>query len=473
MARRKKKAQNITVTGIADKGKAVGRDPEGMVYFVDGAVPGDVVDVLVLRKKKSFRQAVVTDYISLSSDRIDPVCEHFGECGGCKWQHLDYKAQLRHKQQTVVDAMTKIAKLSADKVEPIMGSAKTYQYRNKLEYSFSHKRWITQAQVDSGKPVDQYPAVGFHRPGAWDKIVDVYTCHLQDDLSNQLRNSIREYSKEHGLTFYNQRDHKGLLRNMIVRNTSIGEWMLIVAFGEDQPDEIEGLMSYLQTTFPQITSLQYVVNTKKNDTLYDQDIKLYNGKAYIIEQLRDVQYKVGPKSFFQTNSEQAVTLYDVVVDFAELQPTDNVYDLYTGLGSIALYVAHQCAHVTGIEEVAPAIEDARENMALNDITNATFYAGDVKDILDVDFIAKHGKPDVVITDPPRAGMHGDVIATLLSLQSPRIVYVSCNPGTQARDLLLLSEKYDVLRLQPVDMFPHTHHIENVALLELRKDLSNE
>lgn len=467
MARRKKKAQNITVTGIADKGKAVGRDPDGMVYFVDGAVPGDVVDVLVLRKKKSFRQAVVTDYVSLSPDRIDPVCEHFGECGGCKWQHLDYEAQLRHKQQTVIDAMTKIAKLSPDIIKPIMGSAQTYQYRNKLEYSFSHKRWITQAEVDSGEPVDQYPAVGFHRPGAWDKIVDVYTCHLQDDLSNQLRNGIREYSKEHGLTFYNQRDHKGLLRNMIVRNTSTGEWMLIVAFGEDQPDEIEGLMSYLKSTFPQLTSLQYVVNTKKNDTLYDQDIKVYYGRAYIIEQLRDVRYKVGPKSFFQTNSGQAVTLYDVVVDFAQLQPTDNVYDLYTGLGSIALYVADQCAHVTGIEEVAPAIEDAKENMLLNGIKNATFYAGDVKDILNRDFIDQHGKPDVVITDPPRAGMHSDVVATLLELAAPKIVYVSCNPGTQARDLSLLSEKYIVTKVQPVDMFPHTHHIESVAQLVLR------
>lgn len=468
MARRKKKAHNITVSGIADKGKAVGRDPQGMVYFIDGAVPGDVVDVLVLRKKKSFSQAIVTDYLSLSPDRVEAVCQHFGECGGCKWQHLDYKAQLRHKQQTVVDAMTKIAKLSADIVQPIMGSAKTYQYRNKLEYSFSHRRWITQAEVDSGEPVDQYPAVGFHRPGAWDKIVDVYTCHLQDDLSNQLRNSIREYSKKHGLTFYNQRDHNGLLRNMIVRNTALGEWMLIVAFGEDQPEQIEGLMSYLQSTFTQLTSLQYVINTKKNDTLYDQDIKVYHGQTYIVEQLRDVKYRVGPKSFFQTNTAQAVTLYDVVVDFAQLESTDNVYDLYTGLGSIALYIASQCHHVTGIEEVAPAIDDARDNMAFNEITNATFYAGDVKDILDDAFVQEHGQPDVIITDPPRAGMHADVIATLLAVAPPKIVYVSCNPGTQARDIALLSDKYEVDKMQPVDMFPHTHHIENVALLRLRK-----
>lgn len=467
MAKRKKKAFDITITGIADKGKAVGRDAEGMVYFVDGAVPGDVVDVLVLRKKKSYRQAIVTEYKNLSSDRIDPVCQHFGVCGGCKWQHLDYTAQLRHKQQTVVDAMTKIAKIDSCIIRPIKGSQKTTRYRNKLEYSFSDKRWITQEEVDSGAEIPQSPAVGFHRPGAWDKIVDVYTCHLQDELSDQLRNSIRIYALEHGLTFYNQRHHHGLLRNMIVRNTSLGQWMLILAFGEDRPKQIEGLLAYLKDTFPQLSSLQYVVNTKKNDTLYDQDIKVYHGQDHIVEQLRDVQYKVGPKSFFQTNTAQAVTLYDMVVEYAELQPTDNVYDLYTGLGSIALYVAASCKQVTGVEEVEPAIDDARENMALNGIDNATFYAGDVKDILTEDFITQHGKADVVITDPPRAGMHTDVLHTLLELAAPKIVYVSCNPGTQARDLDILSAKYDVVSMQPVDMFPHTHHIENVALLKLR------
>lgn len=473
MARRKQKAHNITITGIADKGKAVGRDEAGMVYFVDGAVPGDVVDVLVLRKKKSFRQAIVTDYISLSPDRIDPVCQHFGVCGGCKWQHLDYTAQLRHKQQTVVDAMTKIAKIDPALIRPIKGSAEIFRYRNKLEYSFSDKRWITQEEVDSREEIAKAPAVGFHRPGAWDKIVDIYTCHLQDDLSDQLRNSVRVYALEHGLTFYNQRHHTGLLRNMIVRNTSLGEWMLILAFGEENDEAIEGLMSYLDTTFPTLTSLQYVVNTKKNDTLYDQDIKVYSGKDHIIEALGKVRYKVGPKSFFQTNSAQATVLYDAVVDFAQLQPTDTVYDLYTGLGSIALYVADSCQQVTGIEEVAPAIDDARVNMALNGIDNATFYAGDVKDILDEAFVETHGVPDVVITDPPRAGMHGDVIETLLTLAAPKIVYVSCNPGTQARDLSLLQAKYELTAMQPVDMFPHTHHIENVAVLTLKTNHSDE
>lgn len=468
MARRKKQVQDVHITGIADKGKAVGRDAEGIVYFVDGAVPGDIVDVLVLRKKKSFRQGVVTEYKKYSEDRIDPKCQHFGVCGGCKWQNFDYKAQITNKEKTVVDAMTKIGGLSADLVLPIKGSDKIYEYRNKLEYSFSNKRWITEEEVKSGLPIDQTPAVGFHRPGAWDKIVDVYTCHLQPNFSDKIRNTIRDFAFKNEFTFYNQRDHHGLFRNMIVRNSSLGEWMLIVAFGEKDDDAVEKTMAFIAEQFPEITSLQYVINTKKNDTLYDQEIKVYRGKDHIVEQLGNVKYQIGPKSFFQTNTSQAEILYQVTSDFAGIQKTDNVYDLYTGLGSIALYIADQCQQVTGIEEVAAAIDDANVNMVANNITNASFYAGDVKDILDESFIAKHGKPQVVITDPPRAGMHADVIETLLKLAAPRIVYVSCNPGTQARDLKLLCEKYEVIKLQPVDMFPHTHHIENVALLELKK-----
>lgn len=466
MARRKKRVAGVEITGIADKGKAVGRDAEGMVYFVDGAVPGDVVDVLVLRKKKSFRQAIVTDYVELSPERVDAACEHFGVCGGCKWQHLDYSAQLKYKEKTVVDAMRKIGGLDPTLVLPIMGAEEIFRYRNKLEYSFSDKRWITEEEIATQEVIEQSPALGFHRPGAWDKIVDIYTCHLQAELSDAIRNSVRDYALAHELTFYNQRHHHGLLRNMIVRNTTLGDWMLIMAFGEDS-EAIEPLLAHLHETFPQITSLQYVVNTKKNDTLYDQDIKVYKGQDHIVEQLGPIRYKIGPKSFFQTNTAQATRLYDVAVDFADIAPNDNVYDLYTGLGSIALYIADRCQHVTGIEEVAAAIEDAKVNADFNDITNTTFYAGDVKDILDQDFIAKHGKADVVITDPPRAGMHADVVATLLALEAPKIVYVSCNPATQARDLQLLGAKYKTIKLQPVDMFPHTHHIETVALLKLK------
>ena len=467
MARRKKQVENVHITGIADKGKAVGRDQEGIVYFVDGAVPGDIVDVLVLRKKKSFRQGIVTQFKHYSEDRVEARCQHFGVCGGCKWQNLDYQAQLKYKEKTVEDAMSKIGGLDKSLVLPILGSEKIYQYRNKVEYSFSDKRWITEEEVKSGLPIDRSPAVGYHRPGAWDKIVDIFTCHLQDDLSDKIRNGVRKYAFENELTFYNQRDHKGLLRNMIVRNTSLGEWMVIVAFGEKEEDAIHGMMTYLADNFPEITSLQYVINLKKNDTLYDQNIKVFKGKDHIIEKLGNAKYRIGPKSFFQTNTEQAEVLYKVTKDFAQLQKEDNVYDLYTGLGSIALYVADACKHVTGIEEVEAAIDDANLNKELNQNSNSTFYAGDVKDLLDDQFVELHGKADVIITDPPRAGMHADVVDTLLKIAAPRIVYVSCNPATQARDLQLLSEKYEVVKLQPVDMFPHTHHIENVALLELK------
>lgn len=467
MARRKKKVENVHITGIADKGKAVGRDSEGIVYFVEGAVPGDIVDVLVLRKKKSFRQGIVTQFKHYSEDRVEARCQHFGVCGGCKWQNLDYQAQLKYKQKTVEDAMRKIGGLDKSLVLPILGSEKVYHYRNKVEYSFSDKRWITEEEVKSGLPIDRSPAVGYHRPGAWDKIVDINTCHLQDDLTDKIRNGVRQYAFENDLSFYNQQDHQGLLRNMIVRNSSLGEWMLIVAFGEKDEEAIEGMMEYLANQFPEISSLQYVINLKKNDTLYDQDIKVYKGKDHIVEQLGNARYRIGPKSFFQTNTAQAEVLYKVTKDFAQLNREDNVYDLYTGLGSIALYVADACKHVTGIEEVEAAIEDAQLNKQLNHNENTTFYAGDVKDLLDDNFVEKHGKADVIITDPPRAGMHANVIDTLLKIAARRIVYVSCNPATQARDLQLLSKKYEVLKLQPVDMFPHTHHIENVALLELK------
>jgi 23S rRNA (uracil1939-C5)-methyltransferase len=466
LGRKKKTIQNLLITGIADKGKAVGRTADGEVVFVEGAVPGDVIDVLILRKKKSMSEGVVTKLVSLSPDRIDPVCHHFVECGGCKWQDLTYTAQLRHKEQIVRDCMRRIGRIDDDKVLPILGSDLQFLYRNKLEFSFSTKRWITNKEAASDEVFAKEGALGFHRAGFFDKIVNIDRCHLQADLSNDIRNFVRIYASEKSLPYYDPRTHEGLMRNMIVRNNLAGEWMLNMVFGYND-EAIIPLMNALHDAFPQITSLNYVINTKVNDTIFDLDIITYKGAPYIIEQLEKVKYKIGTKSFFQTNTTQAIRLFDVAVEMADLSPTDNVYDLYTGLGSIALYISDKVKHVTGIEEIPEAIADAHVNMELNGIKNATFYAGDVRDILNDDFIAAHGKADIVITDPPRAGMHEDVVNTLLTLEASRIVYISCNPATQARDLALLSVKYDIDAIKPVDMFPHTSHIESVAKLTLR------
>lgn len=466
MGRKKKMVYDVPVVDVADRGKSVAKDSEGKVYFIDKAVPGDVVDILVLKKKKSFFQGIVKAYKKKSEDRVEPRCEHFGICGGCKWQHLDYEAQLRFKSNTVLNAMTRIGNVDPAVIKPIKRAKEIFNYRNKLEYSFSNKRWLTDAEIQSEGKINQSPALGFHAPGAFDKVVDVNTCHLQDDLSNMIRNFVRTYTQEHQLEYYDARAHTGLMRNMILRNTSLGQWMLIMSFAHED-DAVMPLMNELITQFPQITSMHYVINKKHNDTILDQNIILHHGDPFIIEKLGTVQYKIGPKSFFQTNTAQANVLFDTVVEFAELNGDENIYDLYTGLGSIALYVSKSAQHVTGIEEVEAAIVDAKENARLNEIDNTTFYAGDVKDILTPEFSQKHGKPDLVITDPPRVGMHKDVVKTLLSLEAPRIVYVSCNPATQARDLDLLSEKYKTVLMQPVDMFPHTHHIENVALLVLK------
>lgn len=466
----KKIIENVTITGIADKGRAVGRTAEGQVIFTEGPVPGDVVDILALRKRKGFLEGVVKTYHKLSDERTDPLCPHFGVCGGCKWQHLSYESQLKYKYQVVKDSMTRIARLPESMVSPVLPCDDVFFYRNKLEYSFSDKRWITEEEVNSGQEIQQSSALGFHRPGFFDKIVDIKTCKLQDSRSDEIRNFIREYTLAHGYTYYDVKQHKGLMRNMIIRNTSLDEWMVVVVFGQEDEKRIASLMEALCKQFPFINSLQYVVNTKWNDTIFDLEIQLFHGRSYITEHLGNVAYQIGPKSFFQTNSKQAVKLFDVAVSFAELRPEDIVYDLYTGLGSIALYIASKIHKVIGIEEIDPAILDARLNMTLNNIPNALFYSGDVKDLLNRDFINQHGKPDVVITDPPRAGMHEKVIHTLLQMEAPKIVYVSCNPATQARDLALLSEKYDVIAIQPVDMFPHTHHVECVANLRLKKSL---
>ncbi|MFZ1702718.1 MAG: 23S rRNA (uracil(1939)-C(5))-methyltransferase RlmD [Saprospiraceae bacterium] len=469
MAKRKKQVlSNLLITGIADKGKAIGKSEAGHVVFVEGVVPGDVADVLVLRKKKSFYEAIPLEIKQFSPDRITPECQHFGVCGGCKWQNLSYEKQLEHKFIVVRDAMQRIAKLTPTLVQPVLGNATPFYYRNKLEYSFSDKRWITEKEAETETVFDNHNALGFHRPGFFDKIVDIQTCLLQENKSDAIRNFVREFTLKHGYSFYNTRGHNGLMRNMFVRNTTLNQWMIIVVFGQEDSEKIQALMEAINKQFPEINSLSYIVNLKWNDSIYDQEIIHYKGEEYIEETLGNINYHIGPKSFFQTNTLQAIRLFDLAESMANLKPTDNVYDLYTGLGSIALYIADKVKQVVGIEEVAAAIEDAEVNKKLNDIHNATFYAGDVKDVLDPTFVEKHGKPDLIITDPPRAGMHENVVKTLLTLEAPKIVYISCNPATQARDLYLLKEKYDVVNIQPVDMFPHTHHIECVALLELKK-----
>lgn len=468
MAKKKKQVvTDLLISGIADRGKAVGKTPEGQVIFVENVVPGDVVDVLVIRKKKSYGEGVVQRFVKYSPDRIQPKCGHFGVCGGCKWQNLSYDKQLEHKYIVVRDVMQRIGRLPAELVKPVMGCEDIFAYRNKLEYSFSNKRWITEEEAAGGEEIIKHQAAGFHRPGFFDKIVDIQTCHLQEDLSNDIRNFVRAFMVENDYSFYDSRAHVGDIRNMIVRNSTLGQWMVIVIFGTDDDEKIQNLMSALSERFENIDSWMYIVNKKVNDTIYDLDVTVYKGKPYIEEMLGNVKYRIGPKSFFQTNPVQAVRLFNVAVQFADLQPGDNVYDLYTGLGSIALYIADKVKHVTGIEEVKAAIDDAKVNMIANDIQNSTFYAGDVKDMLTQAFVEKHGKPDVIITDPPRAGMHDNVVRTLLEMECPRLVYISCNPATQARDLALLQEKYTVTDIQPVDMFPHTHHIECVAKLVLK------
>lgn len=458
---------NVEITGIADKGKSVGRDAEGRVIFVEDVAPGDVVDVFVLTKKKGFLIGIPYKFHKRSEDRQDAFCDHFGVCGGCRWQHLTYEAQLRHKYNVVENALRRIGKTEVGEFLPILPAVETIYYRNKLEFAFSNKKWLTQDEMDQGLS-NEADVLGFHRPGAFDKIVDIEHCWLQEDPSNDLRNAVKRIAVEQGLDFFDLRAASGFLRHILIRITTLGEVLLIVSFFEDDMDRIKPFLDAILKEFPQITTLCYCINSKLNDYVLDLDMITYHGKGYVEEKLRHVHFRIGPKSFFQTNTRQAERLYDIVVDFAGLTGTENVYDLYTGIGSIALYVAKDCRQVVGIEEVPEAIRDAEENAAFNGITNAVFHAGDVKDILTPEFARDHGRPDVLITDPPRAGMHPKVVEILRQLEAPKMVYVSCNPATQARDLNLLSDKYEVLKVQPVDMFPHTHHIENVALLQLKQ-----
>ena len=472
MSRKKKELpllEGVKIEAVAAEGKALVHVND-LVVFVPFAIPGDVVDLQLTKKKHSYAEAEVVRLVKPSPDRIAPFCQHFGVCGGCKWQMLPYELQLRAKQKQVVDALTRIGKVELPECMPILGSKKTREYRNKLEYGFSNKRWLTKEQIISGEPFERQESVGYHAGGSWDKILPIEECHLMAPINDRLRLTIRDYAYEHGLTFFDAREHVGLLRGMMIRLSNEETLMLLIQFCILTPEEqtqAEALLQFLKETFPELTSLLWVNNTKFNDTFGDLPIQVYSGEDHIFLAMEGLRFKVGAKSFYQTNTEQAYELYSVARRFAGLTGDEVVYDLYTGTGTIANFVARQARRVIGIEYVPEAIEDAKVNSSLNNITNTEFFAGDMKDILTDDFIAQHGRPDIIITDPPRAGMHGDVVKTILRAAPQRIVYVSCNPATQARDLSLLDEAYRVVAIQPVDMFPHTQHVENVVLLEKR------
>ena len=473
MARKKKELpllENITITDVAAEGKAIAR-VDNLVIFVPYVVPGDVVDLQVKRKKHNYAEAEAVRIHHYSDKRATPFCTHYGLCGGCQWQCLAYPEQLRYKQKQVVDNLTRIGKVELPEISPILGSEQTEGYRNKLEYTFSNKRWLTREEVAQNIVYEQMNAVGFHIPGAFDKVLAIDKCWLQDDISNRIRNAVRDYAYAHDYTFINLRTHEGMLRNMIVRTSTTGQLMVILVAQIQTDAEMEQfreLLAYTGDTFPEITSLLYVINNKVNDAIGDLEVHTFRGEDHIFEEMEGLRFKVGPKSFYQTNSRQAYRLYQVARDFAGLTGNELVYDLYTGTGTIANFVSRQARRVIGIEYVPEAIEDARVNSEINGIGNTLFFAGDMKDILTPDFIREHGRPDVIITDPPRAGMHPDVVEVILQAEPKRIVYVSCNPATQARDLQLLDGKYRVTHVQPVDMFPHTYHVENVVRLERRE-----
>lgn len=457
--------EEVTIENIGAEGKSIAR-VDNMVVFVKEAVPGDVADLQVFRKKGRYMEARVVRYHRLSEQRCEPFCSHFGVCGGCKWQHLPYERQLFYKEQQVGDAFRHIAGVEIPPSLPILASDPTTLYRNKLEYTFSNRRWLLDDEAKSDVELAHTNAVGLHVPGRFDKVVDLETCYLQGDPTNQVRNYLREKCLDMGLTFYDHRSNEGLMRNLIIRTSTLGEVMVILSVQFDLPEVYE-LLEAVKNEFPDLTSLMYVINPKKNETLYDQEIIVYSGRDHIFEQLEGLKFKIGPKSFFQTNSYQALKLYQVTREFAGLEGHEILYDLYTGTGTIANFMAGGASQVVGIESVPESIEDAKVNSQLNGIENTRFFAGDMKDIFSDAFIRENGKPDVIITDPPRAGMHTNVVEQILKIAPKRIVYVSCNPATQARDVELMARSYKVTRIQPVDMFPHTHHVENVALLEAR------
>jgi 23S rRNA (uracil1939-C5)-methyltransferase len=467
VARNKKKPyyEKIRIESIGSEGKALARIND-MVVFTKLVIPGDVVDLQVIKKRKRYQEAVVTKIHEFSTDRTPAFCSHFGICGGCKWQYLPYEKQLIYKQQQVEDQIKRIGKIDIPPVLPIIGSANETFYRNKLEFTFSNKRWLSHEEISSKELIINNDALGFHIPGMFDKVINIEKCWLQPSPSNEIRNFLNQYAQQNHLKYFDIKQKDGFLRNLIIRTSLTGETMVIISFFINDKSAIESVLESLARKFPEITSLMYVVNEKANDTITDQEIKLYYGRDFILEEMEGLKFKVGPKSFYQTNSEQAYELYKITREFAGLNGNETVYDLYTGTGTIANFISGNAKKVVGIEYVPEAISDARENALLNNISNTIFFSGDIKQVLNKEFIATHGRPDVVITDPPRAGMHSEVINVLRDIRPSRIVYVSCNPATQARDISLLESQYRISKIQPVDMFPHTHHVENVVLLEV-------
>jgi 23S rRNA (uracil1939-C5)-methyltransferase len=468
MSRKKKNQifENIEVIDAGAQGKTIGKAPDGRVIFLTNTVPGDIVDVQTGRKRKAYFEGKAIHFHQLSDKRTEPVCSHFENCGGCKWQHMKYDAQLFYKEKEVTQNLKRIGHLDLPEVTPILGCSKTYFYRNKMEFSFSSNRWLTYEEINSKEEVDSKNALGFHISGMWDKILDIDTCHLQEDPSNEIRNSIKKFAVDNDIEFFNPREQDGLLRTMMLRIVSTSEIMLVIQYFKEDKVKRELLLNFITQTFPQITSLQYVINGKANDTIYDQEVVLFSGRDHIFEEMEGLRFKINAKSFYQTNSEQAYELYKITRDFANLSGNELVYDLYTGTGTIAQFVSKNAAKVIGVESVPEAIEDAKKNAILNKIENCEFYVGDMKDVFTSDFIDLHGKPDVIITDPPRDGMHKKVVEQILSIAPQRVVYVSCNSATQARDLSMMKEHYKIVKTQAVDMFPQTHHVENVVLLEL-------
>ncbi len=458
---------HIKVLDAGAKGVSVAKAPDGKVVFIPNVVPGDVVDVQTFKKRKSYYEGKAVRFHEFSEFRTEPVCQHFGVCGGCKWQNMKYDQQLVFKQNEVKNHLQRIGKIEIPEFEPILGSAAQFFYRNKMEFGFSNARWMTDAERDSDEEIDNKNALGFHIPKMWDKILDIEKCHLQQDPSNAIRNEIRNFAIVNNLEFFNPRNHEGFLRTLMIRTASTGEIMVLIQFFEEQIENRELLLNFIAERFPEITSLQYVINGKPNDTIYDQKVHLYKGRDYILEEMEGLHFSINAKSFYQTNSEQAYELYKITRDFAGLTGNEIVYDLYTGTGTIAQFVSRKAKKVVGVEAVPEAIADAKENAKRNEITNCEFFVGDMKVVFNEAFIAQNGKPDVIITDPPRDGMHKDVIEQILKIAPQKIVYVSCNSATQARDLALMDEKYKVTRVRPVDMFPQTHHVENVVLLERR------
>ena len=470
MARKKKTKQlfeAVEITGAGSKGKSIAKAPDGKVIFVKNAVPGDVADIQTYKKRRAFYEGEAVNIVSYSDKRVEPECQHFGTCGGCKWQNMGYEHQLAFKENEVINNLKRIGKVELPEITPILGSEDIYFYRNKMEFSFSNNRWMTLDEIKSDVEITDKDALGFHIPGMWDKILDIKKCHLQDDPSNAIRNSVKEFALKHNLDFFDVRKQEGLLRTLMIRTASTGEIMVLIQFYKDEKEQRELLLDYIAETFPEITSLQYVINDKGNDTIYDQDVICYTGRDHIFEEMEGLKFKINAKSFYQTNSKQAYNLYKITREFADLSGDELVYDLYTGTGTIAQFVAKKAKKVVGIESVPEAIKDAKKNAQFNEINNVDFFAGDMKHVFSQEFIEEHGQPDIIITDPPRDGMHKDVVAQILNIKPKRIVYVSCNSATQARDLELMNAYYKVTKTQAVDMFPQTHHVENVVCLELR------